>query len=155
MSGFTTSSGITLVNVDGHIDVYVKNTGGTLSLYHDDAGTNSWGSDPNFEVPKEKKYAVYFRMTLNTESGTTFPAVPLDWGTAGMPSTITCEKMLANNLAFSIKVDNSSPPKNDENHDFDVIVDSPTRGILRLHMSEIDPTIVEKGEDGEGGGIVE
>ncbi len=153
MSGFTMSSGIALVNVDGHIDIYVKNVGGTLSLFHDNMGTNSWGADPHFEVPKDKKYAVYFRMTLNTDTGTTFPSAPLDWGTAGMPSTITCEKMLTSHLAFSIKVDNSSPPQNDENHDFDLLVDSPTRGILRLHMSEIDPTIVEEGEEGEGGGI--
>lgn len=156
MSGFTmSSSGINLVGVDGHIDIYVKNDGGALSLYHDVNGTNSWGADPHFEVPKSKVYGVYFRMTLNTETGTTFPASPLDWGTAGQPSTITCEKMLTNHTAFSIKVDNSSPPQNDQNHDFDLDVETPTRGIIRLHMSDIDPTIVEKGEEGEGGGITE
>ena len=153
MSGFTmSSSGIDLVNVDDHIDVYVANSGGNLSLYHDSGATNSWGSDPDFDVPKDKVYAVYFRLTMSTAAaGDTFPAAPLDWGTTGQPSTVTCGKMLTNYTAFSIKVDNSSPPKHDARHDFDILVTAVT-GVFRVKVSKIDPTIVEKGEEAEGGG---
>lgn len=146
MSGFTTSPGIGLVNVDGSIDVYVKNVGGNLSLYKDAAANQSWGTDPELDVPHAKVYAVYFRFTLNTDMGTTFPASPLDWGTPGQPSTITCEKMLANHTAFSIKVDNSVTHVQDNSHDFDIKVVSAT-GTSRARTSEIDPTIVEKGEE--------
>jgi hypothetical protein len=148
MSGFTTSPGIGLINVDGSIDIWVKCQGGTVTLFKDSTALNSWGSDPNFNVPCEKVYAIYFRLTPSSDTGTIFPADPFDWDPS-QPSTITYEKMLANQTAFSIKDDNSAEHSTDHTHSFDLLVNSGSlMKIVRLRTSEIDPTIVEKGEEG-------
>lgn len=148
MSGFTTASGIGLINVDGSIDVWVKCQGGTITLFKDSTALQSWGGDPDFTVPFEKVYAVYFRLTPSSDAGTSFPADPFDWDPS-QPSTITYEKMLANQTAFSIKDDNSAAHSNDKTHSFDLLVNSgSSMRIVRLRTSKIDPTIVEKGEEG-------
>lgn len=163
-SPFTINDNITLAGVHGHYDIYVGLVQEELVLFQDAAGQHQYSSDPKFVIPYGQKYAFYFR-TLGTGQ-LIFPngggnGYPLNGGLATnsqeQPKPACLEYKIMNTLqtAFSVEVENTTAHTHEIENPFGVRVLGPSGIIVNFHreVHAVDPTVVENGEEGGGGGI--
>lgn len=150
-SQFELREDIHIADANCSIDIYVDVQEGQGSLYHDREGKYPYLAHSRLYVAFNATCAVYFHLTAASEH-LKFPQDPFDWLGNGRPATVRYEYMKPDHKAFSIQDTNTAQHTEDQEHPFDLLVDTGNEVIpLNLHETEIDPTILNKGE-GSGGG---
>ena len=121
-----------------------------LSLFEDAAAKISVTSHM-IEIPAESTAAIYFWITADSDMEARFEELPCSWKDAAgtpvlRPETVTYEFMMPNMKGFSLKVNNWNYRILHREWHFDLRV---TDGIdsYSARDFEIDPTILEKGDD--------
>jgi len=156
--GFTTDSDITLDVAPANTPtgtvykVHAKINGGNVELFKHYACQESYGSDPQFPVPFGELGVLYFWVE---SPGYLFPSPPVTWHQGGQqiaqPSTISDQKMTPDECSFSIQIDNTAHPSSegDVSRSFTLHLtpEDPSSGLREV---SVDPTIIEKGSEGDG-----
>lgn len=139
------------------ISIYVKQKDGQLSLYNNAECQGRALGPASLEVYKGQSTGLYFFIAKDSDKGTHFPnpndgQLPVAWeNESSCPDTVLYGKMKSDLSAFSMADSYAHPVM--VLHSFDLIVASGAGGSF-IHTSffkEIDPTIVEKGEDPPSG----
>jgi hypothetical protein len=137
-----------------------------FGLYKDEACTLPF-DPPDLEVYVAQSTGLYFYIVGSeanagvvfcngTGSGSDDLPPPVLWRNAphSCPQSVTYGKIRADRKAFSMK--DFWQDELDSRHPFDLQVEVPGRGRTTIRaqasVSEIDPTIVQKGEEPPGGG---
>jgi|GEM_PF-4257341 len=150
-SHFELREDIQIANANCSIDIFVHVQEGKGKLYHDWEGKHPYLAPAKLHVGFNAICAAYFRFTRASEH-LKFPQDPFDWLGNGQPAAVSYEYMKPDYKAFSIQDSNTTQHLKDQEHRFDLLVDTGGQVIpLNLAVTEIDPTILNKGE-GSGGG---
>ena len=142
--------------VQRSISIYVKQVNGKLSI-HDDLQSGRTLQQEDLKVYKGQSTGLYFFIAEGSDDGTQFPdpdsgTLPLEWKNgAPCPASVTYGKVKDDFSAFSIA--DLYGHTNEVRHSFNIRVLKGDGSINSTALfDEIDPTIVEKGEEPPSGG---
>ena len=134
-------------NVTTFTEIYVKLENGELSCYLDAACAGDAVVPLQLDVYRKESTGLYFYL-VHSPATAEFADPPVSWeGGAGCPGTVRYGKIDDKRLGFSMSdyYDHGS----EQEFGFDIVVD-PGNGAPPIStgiFKEIDPTIMEKGED--------
>jgi len=140
-------------NVEQHISIYVKHEAGKLSIYYNAQCLGAPETLLPLEVFRGQPTGLYFFIAASSDEGTKFPdpdngQLPIAWESdSGCPVTVQYGKVRSDYRAFSMA--DAYIHHSKDSYGFDIVVD-PGGGlplVTTARFGEIDPTIVEKGED--------
>ena len=137
-------------NVVAHITVYVQRVGAELKLYSDPDCAGPQLSPADLVVFRNQSTGLYFHIACSP-AGTTFADPPVVWEEQKpRPGTVCYGYIMNDGSAFSMSDDYGH--QNSVSHSFDLRVDpgDGSRVISTRSTDEVDPTIVERGEEPPG-----